>query len=105
MYGDIFIAKTSGLATSAEAIVTDGMPCSFYPNPFSTFATFSIPNWKGDMHQLQLKIYNVTGYEVKQYRFQTSSLTIERGNLPEGMYWYQVLGNEEVIGEGKLIIE
>ncbi len=75
-----------------------------YPNPFSTQTILTI---QGTYHNPTLLIYNLLGQEVRSIPIGTSKqVTIPRGNLPAGMYFYKLIEDtKEVIGIGKLLVE
>jgi len=80
---------------------------SVYPNPFSESATIEINpslinDAKGD---ITFKIYDVFGREVYRLPITGNRLLILRGNLTSGIYIYEVVSEEGVIGKGKLVIE
>ena len=77
---------------------------AIYPNPFNTYATISVI----DATQLvsgtyNVKIYNVLGEEVMQLHLSRKNTRLEMGNLPAGLYFYYVTGNNKIIQSGRLI--
>ena len=84
---------------------------SIYPNPFSTTATLVI-NWGRDAinrvsTNTYLQIYNLLGQEVKTIPIiNQKEITINRDNLPDGMYFYKIIGNKnETVATGKMVIQ
>ncbi len=77
---------------------------SISPNPFSTQTTLTL---QGTYHNPSLFIYNLLGQEVRSIPIGTNTqITIPRGNLPAGMYFYKLIeDNKEVLGIGKIIAE
>ncbi|MEK6616277.1 MAG: GEVED domain-containing protein, partial [Bacteroidota bacterium] len=76
---------------------------TIYPNPFSESATLRITNPL--ITNYGLKIYNVFGQDVYNKIIRNSPFVISRGDLPDGIYIYEIMGVDGVIGKGKLIIE
>lgn len=75
-----------------------------YPNPFSSSCTFEFSN--PDKQKLDVTIYNCLGQSVQEYHNITSKrLTIEKGMLKKGVYFYQIQNKLSVIDTGKLIVE
>ena len=75
------------------------------PNPFSTFTTLKINGNKG-IDPISLTMFDLTGKEVKvKNTLVGQQILIERGNLPNGIYFYKLLQNDKAIGTGKLIVE
>lgn len=78
---------------------------SVNPNPFSFFTTIYI-NSKFKLQNANCKIYNVTGEEVQNINnINTNEIKINRENLPNGMYFYKISNDSEIIGTGKILIQ
>jgi hypothetical protein len=75
---------------------------NIYPNPFKTQVTFMINN-VSLTNSLELKIYNVLGDKVINAILINHSTTINTCELPSGIYFYKVIGNNKTIQSGKLI--
>ncbi len=78
---------------------------SIYPNPFTTSINI-ILNDASQMNSLQadeIRIYNVMGELVMQAIITNQLTTLETGDLPSGIYSYQVISNDKTIQSGKLI--
>lgn len=78
---------------------------SLYPNPFTNSCTIKIIG--NNFSKLLLKIYDIVGQEVKSvYVGDNKEITLNRDNLPSGMYFYRLIQNKtEVISNGKFVIE
>ncbi len=75
------------------------------PNPFSTSAIMKITGNKGTA-PLSFIMYDLTGKDVKaKSTVSGQQITIERGNLNNGIYFYKLLQENKIIGSGKLMIE
>ena len=75
-----------------------------YPNPFSAYTLIEFKNLKKVKHTLTL--YNSLGQIVRQiYNITTGQIRIERGNLTNGLYFFQLRTDSEIIGNRKFIIE
>lgn len=74
---------------------------SIIPNPFSnsTFIQFNHP-----LKSASLNLFNVTGEKVKTINFSGDSIKIERENLSEGIYLYQIIKDDGNILNGKLMV-
>jgi len=72
------------------------------PNPFFQSATIRIANGsqKGNIFSL----YDLNGRELKRYQFSGDSFQLERADLPEGLYFFEVSADQQIIGNGKLVI-
>ena len=74
-----------------------------YPNPFRQTATIEIQGEVFD--QLQVHIYSVDGQLLKTYQGSGNQLQLERSNLPTGIYFYQLIGDDQLISRGKFIVK
>jgi hypothetical protein len=73
-----------------------------YPNPFTTYSTVKF-NVKTD--QAVMNVFNSFGQKVNSVGpFSSDQLLISRGNLSSGVYFYEVLQDNEKVSDGKLII-
>jgi len=87
------------------------------PNPFSSSATLVIasaakqsPAVGSDCFgrsslAMTFTMYDLLGRIVLQSAITNSQFTISRNGLSNGMYFYQVKNEREIIGKGKLIIQ
>jgi hypothetical protein len=89
-------------SSSAESEATPNIKLSNYPNPFSTETIIPLPpNTLGS-----LELFNLCGtrMDVKFEQIE-NGLVIERGNLPEGIYFYRITeGQKGTIAEGSIVI-
>ncbi len=79
-----------------------------YPNPFnpSTTITFSIPS--GSF--VTLKVFDITGREIKtlvnDYKQAGShNVTFDAGNLPSGVYYYELTAGENTSVKTMVLIK
>jgi hypothetical protein len=61
---------------------------SLYPNPASDHVTISMN--ENSKHEADIRIYDMTGKEVKNYNTSSSLLTIDRDNLQSGIYFVSI---------------
>jgi hypothetical protein len=73
-----------------------------YPNPSKDDVTFEILNAQQSNYSLQ--IFNSIGSSVLQRSISNNKITIQKGSLPAGIYFYQVSYAQGIAGVGKLII-
>jgi len=77
-----------------------------YPNPFSTSADINIsPLVNMATNNLKFELYDIYGRSVKNFIIQSSNFRLDKGNLPSGIYFYKVTGNNAQEIAGKIIIE
>ena len=76
------------------------MPVNIYPNPFSSTTLLEI----NATLDTEVKIYNSLGQKVQSVEVKESPVTIERGNLPAGVYFLYVSQGNKMAGVTKLVI-
>ncbi len=91
-----------GLNIAAPLATNASEPVSIYPNPFNTSATVFM-NDETLINKSQLRIYNVLGEEVMIMLILNQSTTLEKLDLPSGMYFYKIISDNKVVQSGKLI--
>jgi hypothetical protein len=75
-----------------------------YPNPVTTGFILKISN-NILLDNAALKIYDVFGKEVKSIFINNNEVTVNRGELKAGIYFYSILNNNSSIGKGKLLFQ
>lgn len=74
-----------------------------YPNPFSSQTIFKTNT---ALNHADLKIYNALGENVKSLQgVSGNEITIERGELSNGVYFVEVIENEKLVARLKMIVE
>jgi hypothetical protein len=94
----------AGTAAGIDNIAEETPAVTIYPNPFSTTATLTMRNIHPN--NATLEIYNVLGQDVKTINsINSNDVTIEKGDMQSGIYFYHLLNNGSVITTGKFIVE
>jgi hypothetical protein len=78
-----------------------------YPNPFNSSTNIAInsPLLKEEK-KLSLIVYDLLGNEVNRIdNISTSLIILDRGQLSQGMYFYKLMNNNEILATGKLMVE
>jgi len=77
---------------------------SLYPTVISYSATLEItsPNHKNNC---ELKIFDIAGKLSRKEKITSNKMCIERGNLQQGIYFFEVINESKKIGWGKFIVE
>ena len=88
---------TTGIITSD---INDGI--TIFPNPFTTSTTI-IVNDIVQLKKVELRMYNSLGEIVLNKIITNQETVLETNNLPSGIYFYNVIGNNKTIQSGKLI--
>ncbi len=79
------------------------LAASVCPNPFhdKTKLEFSKP-----LQRAVLRIYDMLGKEVQHKEgLSGKEITISRGSMSNGMYFYRVIDGNIIIGQGKFVVE
>jgi hypothetical protein len=91
--------------TSVPQVDNAAATVSVFPNPFNTTATFLIET-EQPVNDMQLSVYDGNGRLVRQVtNINTNTVTIDREGLTAGMYFYMLSSNDQLLSNGKLIIE
>ena len=89
-------------AASINAMPQQTPVITIYPNPSSGQTTIAIKNKKNE--PIRLSLYTITGEVIQQIETTKDRIVIEKGDLPSGVYLYQVnYRNGQLLGEGKLV--
>jgi hypothetical protein len=99
--------------TSTNNLPEKNISITLSPNPFHTTATLEIKNEELKMKNLEFKIYDVMGRVVREQIVNSKSEIVNRNDLPDGLYFYQLrIPNEsgqandyELIASGKFVVE
>jgi hypothetical protein len=90
-YNDTSANINNILTNNTDFFVENNFDILIYPNPFSETATLKISNWKNQ--SFELKIFDVFGKTVFQSEIKNQKSLILNLNLPNGIYFLQVKGN------------
>ncbi|HLG35266.1 MAG TPA: T9SS type A sorting domain-containing protein [Bacteroidia bacterium] len=86
---------------SVESISPGHDIFSVYPNPFSSEAVLHT----GMVHNATLTVENIFGQVVRQVEnIRGASVILNRGNLPAGIYFMQLTGDNNIIAVKKFVI-
>lgn len=89
---------------SVDKPIVSNIQVNVFPNPFTKQTTFKI---EGEVYErLNLSVYNLTGQLVAQKTIRNNNrLDLSRGDLLPGVYLYQLLGDDNLINTGKIIVK
>jgi len=100
--GGNYVDTCSNTTSIAEIENTMGV-YSVYPNPFSEFSVIDFPQ---PLTKASLIIYDVLGKEVQHKEgLSGKEITISRGSMSNGLYFYRVIDGNIIIGQGKFVVE
>lgn len=93
--------STSCLVSIPENInFSDGV--YFFPNPFHTTTTLEFEKFFADC---KLIIYNSIGIQVRQQNIISRVTVLNRDELKDGSYFYQLISDNGLIAKGKFIVD
>ncbi|NVO04285.1 MAG: SBBP repeat-containing protein [Bacteroidetes bacterium] len=76
---------------------------NIYPNPFETNLTIEVQN---ELKNAELIIYDLFGKEIyKMNCINQQTINIKRNNLADGIYFFRLIENNQIIGKGKIIAQ
>jgi hypothetical protein len=95
-----------GNCSTLDVALINGMNdvVTIYPNPFGMSVTIAV-NDISKMDNYQVRIYNVLGEEVMNASITNQTTTIATSKLPSGIYFYQIVSDDQLIQSGKLIAQ
>lgn len=98
-----YVVKTGYTLSTVE--LEQGMEVvNIFPNPFQTETVISLN--EGEYNQLQLEVYDALGRSLKVvYSEDTKRVILSRGNLEAGVYLFRLIGDDKVVGTGKLVVQ
>ena len=90
------IVNTSNTSGNKEAVV------SVFPNPFQRYLTFSLrTGWLPT--DARVLIYDQVGRPVQNRRLSAGMNTLDMGEVPAGVYFYQLIAEGRIIESGKVV--
>jgi len=94
-----------GKATGIDPVSSIRNQSVVYPNPFTSSAAIMIdPEVK--IADATFEIYDALGNLMKQINgVNRNSIIIQRGNLPGGVYHYQLIERDKKISDGMIVIQ
>lgn len=104
-YGYALSGYTSNLSTSLNEILHHNFQLNIYPNPFNKETLIKLPFAPVNNTGFAFVVYDESGKEVRRIsEIKTSEFIFYRNNLSEGMYFYKLFNEDEVLSSGELII-
>jgi hypothetical protein len=98
---------TNRLTTSPNGInpiASTNENANVFPNPASDHFTVSISS-EIILQDAELVLTDVTGREVMRSKIQNSETEFSTVELSDGVYFYQLINSESIIGNGKLVVQ
>ncbi|MES2620249.1 MAG: T9SS type A sorting domain-containing protein [Bacteroidota bacterium] len=96
------VLNTIDFSVSVDDLVKGDVSISLFPNPFDQETTLKIEGTEGPY---ELLMYDLLGKQVKRVMAYNNVFTIQRENLASGMYVFEIIKENELLGKGKMIAE
>lgn len=93
------------ISSSINHVFSSQFNYILYPNPFNDILTLEMPNYNSLRNHFEFNLYDMLGRKVIQVPMINHKTVIQRGNLPRGIYFYDIIDDEKIIGQGKVIAE
>ncbi len=90
------------LLTTGIPLLNTSTNINIYPNPFTNSTTVSFSN---EQKNTTIKITEILGKEVKSQNFSGKQLVIEKGEMPTGVYFLEIIDDKKNILNKKIIIQ
>ena len=88
--------------TQSEEVFVQGATVKVYPNPALDKVTIDLDGV--DFLNYHLRIFDATGQVVRTEQFGTSKLELYRKSLSTGMYFYEIIGDGNLVSTGKFVL-
>lgn len=85
-------------------ILEKNVEVKVYPNPFQQITSLEV---KGkDYQQLELSVFDVAGRLVKTiHSTEQNRISLTRDEMTQGVYFYQLKGDDQLINTGKVVVQ
>lgn len=92
------------LDVSIEETLKENISIKIYPNPFEEATTIEVDGV--EYPNLELLVFDALGRLVERLKSrETNRIQLLRGNKSAGIYYYQLKGNDKLIGTGKIVVQ
>jgi len=98
------ILVTADSLSSINEDNVEKMSIRLYPNPF-TYATILEIDDHFQFRHARLMLFNSMGEKIAEQKINTKKSKITRNNLASGIYYYQIINENNLTNAGKLIIQ
>lgn len=93
------------LSSNADELSVNNLSGMIQPNPAHQQTQINLPESWFSAGKLQLRMYDLNGNTLLQNEVSQPFFTVERANLPAGVYLFQVLNADRLMGAGKICFE
>lgn len=75
-----------------------------FPNPLTAATTIRM-NSAADFKDERLKLFDVSGKTIREEGFSGKQIILKRESIESGVYFYQIISDNKIIAEGKLVVQ
>ncbi|MBK8489545.1 MAG: T9SS type A sorting domain-containing protein [Saprospirales bacterium] len=90
------------IIVDAKEVPIPGVTVKVYPNPMDGQSTIVVEGMS--FNQLDLKVYDAAGRLVRQEKSAGSQITLTKGNLKTGTYFFVLEADGQALKTGKVIV-
>lgn len=96
--GEEFVPE---MLVSVDEVASEELNIIIFLNPFEQQTTLKIE--EGEFEVLEIEVYDMVGRQMQYLQtFDTNQITLQRGNLNQGIYIYRLIGDGVLLGTGKI---
>lgn len=81
---------------------TEVQQAEVYPNPFTNETTIHL---NSEVVNARFNLYTINGVLLQNLQFSGNSMTLKRGDLPSGIYFYRIAAENKETLSGRIIIQ
>ncbi|HNL38047.1 MAG TPA: T9SS type A sorting domain-containing protein [Saprospiraceae bacterium] len=96
-YDQLYSLSTDAPASGAW------LPVRIYPNPFADFTTLELPD-TAPSGTYSFELFDMGGRTLKNLSFNSSSLLIQREDIPAGIMGWRLVREGQIVASGKLSV-
>ncbi|MBL4649399.1 MAG: T9SS type A sorting domain-containing protein, partial [Aureispira sp.] len=89
---------------SVNVRLNEDVSVKVYPNPFEEMTTIEVSG--KEYQELELLVFDALGRLVETINSKDENrIQLLRGRMRQGVYFYQLKGNNELISTGKIVVQ
>lgn len=92
------------ISTNVEDVQVPGVEVKVYPNPFIESASIEIKGL-GDSPNIDFQLFDITGKLLQTDSHKISKFRFYPHQLPEGLYFFSILSDGQLVTSGKVFIK
>jgi len=100
--GEDFVEEN--IITKENSALKNTNQASVHPNPFQDYTTIRISDSQSPIKK-RFFLYDTMGKLVRDFELIDSEFILNRNELTSGMYFYRIEGNQNILHEGKILVQ